>query len=221
MGNVFCFATRVCCRPEFVMHSSAQAGVLPGAHLPTRIARSLAPNADRDALLALARRPAYGVSLALAGVAARSWELRGQHRLPFYGLDAKTTHEVFEDHFPGSSALAAGNWNMLEQPAEFRVSADLSVLISLLQDARTVEDEDSKWLAHAVATACLGKEALWSEMNLPSPGLLRELMHGFFTSVAVRNRNDEEWKPFLMRCIDLRRQAGRSAILSSARRFAA
>jgi nitrogen fixation protein NifQ len=151
----------------------------------------------RDALLALAPRPAYGVTLALAGVVAQSWVERGPHYLPLYGLDADQTGLLLESHFPGCSDALLDSWQSLTEHETFAEAIELEDLVKLLVDHRTVEDEDSRALAHAMATACTGNDHLWQDMNLPARKVLSDLLNGFFTSLAVRNRLDMKWKKFL------------------------
>ncbi|HSD36009.1 MAG TPA: nitrogen fixation protein NifQ [Rhodocyclaceae bacterium] len=179
------------------MQVSEQAQVPPLSlremtHAPTVSAAAL-----RDALLALAPRPNFGVTLALAGVVARSWTAHGPQYLPLYGLDAQTTRDVLESHFPGCSGALTNAWAALTEAPVFADAIELDDLVTLLIDHRMVTDDDSRWLAHAIATACLGEDHLWQDMNLPSRGVLSELLHGFFTSLAARNRQDMKWKKFL------------------------
>lgn len=154
-------------------------------------------SAMRDAILSVARRPSYGVSIALAGVVSRSWQVRGPQYLPLYGLDALATRNLLEEHFPGLGAALGEAWADLVEPATFADAIELEDMVALLLEHRTVADEDSRWLAHAIATACLSSDHLWQDMNLPSRGVLTQLLNGFFTSLAVCNRQDMKWKKFL------------------------
>lgn len=151
----------------------------------------------RDALLVRAVRPAYGVSIALAGVLAVSWAERGFGYLPLYGLDMLQTRRLLATHFPGAELHLPCAWDALGSPAAFEEALELSDLVDMLVEHRTVEDEDSTWLAHAIATACLGEDHLWQDMNLPSRLVLSDLLYGFFNGIAVRNRQDMKWKKFL------------------------
>jgi len=151
----------------------------------------------RDILLGMAPRPDFGVTLALAGVVARSWTENGPQFLPLFGLDADTTRDVLENHFPGCSSVLTHSWESLSEAPAFAEAIELEDLVTLLVDYRIVPDDDSRWLAHAIATACLGSDHLWQDMNLRSRGVLSELLHGFFTALAVRNRQDMKWKKFL------------------------
>jgi nitrogen fixation protein NifQ len=146
--------------------------------------------------MALAARPAYGVTLALAGTIAHSWHMRGVSQLPLFGLDAETTYRLLSSHFPGIGRMMGVAWGELSQPAVFEEAYALTDLVDMLDQHRTVVDEDSTWLAHAVATSCLGSEELWRDMNLQSGAVLQDLLNDFFTIFAVRNRGDMPWKNF-------------------------
>lgn len=159
--------------------------------------KGVSPLALRDALLARATRPAYGVSIALAGVLAGSWARRGFGYLPLFGLDAGQTRALLATHFAGAELHLPCAWDSLASPQEFEDALELSDLVDMLVEHRTVEDEDSTWLAHAMATACLGEDHLWQDMNLPSRQVLSDLFYGFFNGIAVRNRQDMKWKKFL------------------------
>jgi nitrogen fixation protein NifQ len=156
--------------------------------------RSLSP-VTREALLSLAPRPAYGVTLALAGLLSRRWQSLGADVLPIYGLSLADTRQMLGTHFPGASALIA---HTELQPADsFVYAPELDALVGLLVAHRTLDDQDSCWLAHALATACLGREPLWQELGLLHAGLLCELFHAFFSPLAAYNRAGMDWRSFL------------------------
>jgi nitrogen fixation protein NifQ len=170
---------------------------------PTGAAKA-AESSVHKALLALAARPAYGVTLALAGTIAHSWHERGVRHLPLFGLDAETTYRLLSSHFPGIGRMMGVAWGELAQPDVFDEAHALTDLVEMLDQHRTVVDEDSTWLAHAVATSCLGGEELWHDMNLPSDVVAQDLLYDFFTVLAVRNRGNLSWKKFLRQELDAR-----------------
>ena len=155
-------------------------------------------NSVHKALMALAARPAYGVTLALAGTITHSWHMRGMRYLPLFGLDAEATYRLLSSHFPGIGHMMGVAWGELMQPQAFGDAGALTDLVDMLDQHRTVLDEDSTWLAHAVATSCLGGQALWCDMNLPSAVVLNDLLHDFFTVLTARNRTEMPWKDFFL-----------------------
>jgi len=150
-----------------------------------------------ERLMSLAPRPEYGVTLALAGVMSASWRRFGLHCQPLYGFSAANTRRLLAEHFPGAAEMFAIDWRNFTTPDAFTEAIEMEDLVQMLVDHRTVQDEDSIWLAHALATGCLGSDHLWQDMNLPSRKVLSDLLHGFFTSLAARNRKDMKWKKFL------------------------
>jgi nitrogen fixation protein NifQ len=152
-------------------------------------------------LLALASRPAYGVTLALAGTVAHSWHARGMRYLPIFGLDAETSYRLLSSHFPGIGRMMGVAWGELTSPPVFEEAYLLGDLVDMLDQHRTVVDEDSTWLAHAVATSCVGHDELWRAMNLSSANVLRDLLLDFFTVFAARNRSDMSWKRFFIQVL--------------------
>jgi len=148
----------------------------------------------RSLLMRLARNPESRLTHALAGVVGQRWRLHGLHRLPLYGLDTATTRRLLAQHFPGSEWLP-DLW--LDTPEDFVEALEIDDVVTLLADHRTLADEDNLWLAHAVATACVGADHLWQDMDLPDRGMLSTLMREHFTSLAIRNTQDMKWKKFL------------------------
>ncbi|MFT3736997.1 MAG: nitrogen fixation protein NifQ [Rhodocyclaceae bacterium] len=187
---------------------------LPALLQPVRRNGAAGPHDLRRALLLLAPRPAYGVTLALAGMVERAWERHGMDYLPIAGLDGEATRTMFSVHFPGAQALIGSAWQSMRVPADFVGFTEaefIDRLAQLLIQHRTVEDEDSRWLAHAVATASRGSESLWQVLYFSSPTVFDDLMHSFFTSLAVCNRNGQDWKVFLFERVEAERARYRQA----------
>lgn len=167
----------------------------PGLRAPLAAAGGVAGSTSfRSLLMKLARDRDSLVTQALAGVIGRSWQQRGLQCQPLYGLDTPTTRRLLARHFPGGEWLPALR---LDTPGEFAEAIEMDDVVTLLCDHRTQPDEDNAWLAHAVATACIGADHLWQDMDLPARKMLTELMHGHFTTLAARNTQDMKWKKFL------------------------
>ncbi|WP_341674816.1 nitrogen fixation protein NifQ [Niveibacterium sp. SC-1] len=153
----------------------------------------------RDELMALARRADQTVSVALAGVLCSRWQKHGLECLPLYGLDTGATRQLIASHFPGFVTLLPAG--ALRVPHDFGEALELEDLLYLLLSHRSHADHDNDWLAHAITTACVGADHLWQDMNLPSRAVLSQLLHGFFTVLAERNRKDMKWKKFFYLCL--------------------
>jgi nitrogen fixation protein NifQ len=72
-------------------------------------------------------------------------------------------------------------------------------LLTMLLEHRSTEDDESRWLAHALATASMAENHLWQDMGLPNRAKLSELMSRHFTSLSIRNVGDMKWKKFFYR----------------------
>ena len=149
-------------------HHARHSRLAPDFQPLSNSARSAEASVRHKALMALASRPRCGVTLALAGAIAHSWQVRGMWYLPLFGLEAETTCRVLSCHFPGIDRMMGAAWGELQQPEVFTQTQALTDLVEMLDQHRTVVDEDSTWLARAVTTSCLGDDELWRDMNLPS-----------------------------------------------------
>lgn len=147
-------------------------------------------------LIEAARHPDDAVTLAFAGVMAMAPLRAPPYDVPIAGLDGVAL-----------AALKAGCFPELRFPlvpdarptrAGSRVD-EFDDLVALLLEHRTVKDDESCWLAHAVATASMGENHLWQDMGLPSRQVLSWLMEHYFTSLFVRNVGDMKWKKFFYR----------------------
>jgi nitrogen fixation protein NifQ len=151
---------------------------------------------DRATLIAAAAQPDDPATLAFAGTIAMAPQRRAPYDVPVCDLDDAELAALAQRFFPGLTVpFAAANRTL---PAEAHFD-EFSELVTLLLDHRTCPDETSRWLAHAVATACMADNHLWQDMGLPSRGVLSSLMKTHFSSLALLNAGDMKWKKFLYR----------------------
>jgi nitrogen fixation protein NifQ len=69
-------------------------------------------------------------------------------------------------------------------------------LLQLLLDHRAVGDEHHRFVAHLVATACMGGDHLWQDLGLPERRALSILLTRHFPLLAAKNSGDMKWKKF-------------------------
>jgi len=136
-------------------------------------------------LLACARDPADVVTQAFAGVLAR---------FGIRGLSGAGLSRLLNCYFPGVTEVSGA----IAAPA---ACAPLNVeefddLLALLREHRTHDTEEDDWLAHAVASACLGDNHLWQDMGLPSREALSQLLARHFTTLHEKNTGNMKWKKF-------------------------
>ena len=72
-------------------------------------------------------------------------------------------------------------------------------LVGLLIAHQTEDAPDSRWLAHAIATASMADNHLWQDLGLPSRVELNALMQTRFTLLKLKNAGDMKWKKFFYR----------------------
>ncbi|MCK9388251.1 MAG: nitrogen fixation protein NifQ [Sulfuritalea sp.] len=155
----------------------------------------------RPHLLALARYPLLPETQALAGTIALAPRRKGAWRAPVAGLDADEFDALLIDYFPAAASLRPllHEWRE-EAAATPRPPADeFDDLVALLLAHQTTTARDSRWLAHAVATASMADNHLWQDLGLPSRVELSALMQTRFTALKMKNVGDMKWKKFFYR----------------------
>ena len=144
---------------------------------------------EYDALMGAARYPGDVLTLALGGVLSRS---------PIQGLDTEELGRLRDRYFPAAGGETA---RCFEQPGgsgecpAFR-DDEFADIVHLLLDHRRDDSEGTRWLAHAIATACLENNHLWQDMGLPSREVLSELLRRYFGSLYAKNAKNMKWKRF-------------------------
>ncbi|MFT4174408.1 MAG: nitrogen fixation protein NifQ, partial [Rhodocyclaceae bacterium] len=142
--------------------------------------------------------PDAPVALALAGAMRRSWAHYGPDCLPLYGLGAGDMARIA----PALRALQREDgefgrpWQRLHPPPAFDDALEMDDLVALLLSHRAADTEALTWLAHAVATSCLGDNHLWQDMRLPARAVLSSLLGTYFPTLAARNVANMKWKKF-------------------------
>jgi nitrogen fixation protein NifQ len=147
-------------------------------------------------LMAAARDPGDPATLAFAGVIALAPRRRTPYDVPIAGMDSGALAALQARIFPDlQSALLLTDG----PPPAPSLLDEFDDLLALLLDHRNGQDEPSRWLAHAVATAVMADNHLWQDLGLPSRVELSALMQLHFTSLALRNTGDMKWKKFFYR----------------------
>jgi nitrogen fixation protein NifQ len=135
---------------------------------------------------------------ALAGVLATAYAAHGTECLPLPGLGAAATRHLLARWFPGAEQALALDWQTLAHAHRTEPRYDeVEDLVALLTDSAAGKQEETLWLAHALAQASLGDNHLWQDLHLPSRRELSALMQRWFPLLAARNDRDMKWKKFL------------------------
>lgn len=69
-------------------------------------------------------------------------------------------------------------------------------LVALLLGHRSHDGPEAEWLAHAIASGCLGNGHLYHDMGLPNRQALSDLLREHFTTLFERNVGNMKWKKF-------------------------
>ncbi|TCJ11568.1 nitrogen fixation protein NifQ [Parasulfuritortus cantonensis] len=131
------------------------------------------------------------VARALAG--ALDSAARGviQAPSPSLGLDRARFRALLARHFP---ILAAPEEDGEGCPP--LASDEFDDLVQLFLAHRSHDGEEVEWLAHAIASACMGGDHLYQDMGLPNRQALSDLLNEHFTALFVKNVGNMKWKKF-------------------------
>lgn len=92
-----------------------------------------------------------------------------------------------------------GAWDMAAAASTVRLelrAVEQQDLIALLLDHRSDDSDETRWIAHTVATACLGENHLWQDMGLPNRDALSALLRRHFRALVELNTQNMKWKKF-------------------------
>lgn len=149
-------------------------------------------------LMAHARNPADHLTQAFAGVIHSTRRNQGQTNPNMLGLAEECFASLMESYFP--RALFNAGMSLAHSVAppgcEAMCGEEFGDLLGLLLEHRTRPDQESEWLAFAIATACMGNDHLYQDMGLPNRQILSDLLSEYFTSLFVRNSGNMKWKKF-------------------------
>jgi nitrogen fixation protein NifQ len=155
----------------------------------------------RPHLLTFARYPRLPETQALAGTIAMAPSRRGPWRAPVAGLNADDLDALLAEYFPAAVLLRPllHAWRVEAEAAPRSPDDEFDDLIVLLLAHQTTTAPDSRWLAHALATASMAEHHLWQDLGLPSRVELNTLMQTRFTALKMKNVGDMKWKKFFYR----------------------
>ncbi|MEK6747668.1 MAG: nitrogen fixation protein NifQ [Pseudomonadota bacterium] len=123
------------------------------------------------------------VTLALSGVHAR---------FGLYGISDHEWKRLCATHLPHAMDERGGADN---ECAAVRAD-EIEDVLRLLLDHRSDDDDETRWLAHAIATACLGANHLYQDMGFPHREVLSELLRRHFSALFDKNTGNMKWKKF-------------------------
>jgi nitrogen fixation protein NifQ len=136
-------------------------------------------------LAGMPAEPSELAARAFAGVLQRF----GTLGLPDVDMRRVLMH-YFEDGGAWDLAAAAGTAELESRAIEQQD------LVALLLEYSSDASDESRWIAHTVATACLGENHLWQDMGLPNRDALSALLRCHFRALVELNTQNMKWKKF-------------------------
>lgn len=113
------------------------------------------------------------------------------------GLSRDKFAELLECYFPGSSGeIFDVRFEEAYSAYVSPLASEFEDMVSLLLEHRTDDAESNVWLAHAVASGCMGSDHLYHDMGLPDRRNLSALLERYFTSLFQKNVHNMKWKKF-------------------------
>lgn len=113
------------------------------------------------------------------------------------GLPLNKFIELLDSYFPGSSQKICGGDFQRDYAAHVSPLADEFVdMVGLLLEHRSSDAEYNVWLAHAIASGCMGSDHLYHDMGLPNRAMLSGLLERYFTTLFQKNVHNMKWKKF-------------------------
>lgn len=171
-----------------MLHTRSNASLNPVHALPAKVSQKV--------LLAGAAASFDVMTRAYARVIADRCDPLSPGFVPGLGLGRAEFHDLLQTYFsyfePPRDWLKAqsapmGRGGALEESGD---------LLQLLRDHCIAGSDMRRWVAHLVATACMGDNHLWQDLGLPHRTALSELMNTYFPALAAKNIGDMKWKKF-------------------------
>ena len=138
---------------------------------------------DVNQLMQAARDPNDMVTQALGGVLAH---------FPLHSVTGEELTRLRLRYFPGLTELPMPASSSCEP-----LRADeIDDVLALLLEYRCDDSETTRWVAHALATACLGGNHLYQDLGLRHRSILSNLIQTYFPSLFAKNTGNMKWKKF-------------------------
>lgn len=158
---------------------------------------------DRNWLLAGAHNPHDLATQAFAGVLHSL--SAGRIVPPGYGpgLDSADCVDLLQRYFPRVAKQVHASLCTVAGNASRR--SEFDDLLQLLLEYRADASDQTRWVAHAVASGCLGSDHLYDDMGLPQRSQLSQLLREHFPALCLKNPGSAmKWKKFFYRQLCLR-----------------
>lgn len=149
---------------------------------------------EYEALMDAARYPGDMLTLAFCEILSRS---------AMRGMDTEELGRLRDHYFPEAGSEIAFCFEQAGTSGERAVfrNDEMADIVQLLLEHRRDGSEEIRWLAHAIAAACLGNDHLWRDMGLSSRDVLSDLLRGYFGPLYEKNAGNMKWKKFFYKLL--------------------
>lgn len=113
------------------------------------------------------------------------------------GLSVRDFRALVERVFHGASDMFCG----CEVERAYAEDDEVAMVRSLLMAHRTVDTDESRWLAAMIARRAVEPNHLWEDLGLRNRAELSRLLMRHFASLAERNTRNMRWKRFFYRML--------------------
>lgn len=148
---------------------------------------------DHESLMRSCLDPSDGLTKAIAGTLAAAAAGTIQAPDQALGLDRKRFSALLARFFP---TLSEGRCPIGCEGCRPLRNEEFDDLVSLLLEHRSHPGEEVDWLAHAIASACMGGNHLYQDMGLPNRQALSSLLQRYFAPLFEKNSGNMKWKKF-------------------------
>ena len=153
----------------------------------------MAHSLSYDLLMQSSRDRADPIARALAGALAGAASGIIQAPSSSLGLNAERFHALLTQYFPVLAGNVCLNDGVGCPPLR---NDEFDDLVALLLAHRAHDGEPIEWLAHAIASACMGGNHLYQDMGLSNRQALSDLLREHFPRLFKKNVGNMKWKKF-------------------------
>jgi nitrogen fixation protein NifQ len=124
--------------------------------------------------------------------------VQGKSPARHFGLSETQFNCLVDRYFPGARTELLVLAEICDEgtPCPAFREDEIQDLVALLLEHRADDRDETRWLAHAIATGCMGGNHLWQDMGLNGRQALSELLKRNFATLHDLNVGNMKWKKF-------------------------
>jgi nitrogen fixation protein NifQ len=110
------------------------------------------------------------------------------------GLDSTTFTDLLKQYFPAAGGALS---DVLDARVCPERAEEFNDLLAFILEHRNDDSQQTKWLAYALASGCMGNDRLYVDMGFPDRAVLSGLLEQYFTALYQKNHGGAmKWKKF-------------------------